>query len=296
MNDTIETLIDDLVDAIDDKDVNRARNQIGAIGDRYDELNGEEEKRIRQATILRGNGALSEDEGEQLGQLVSTAASTEMKRGAFLIRAVAAVRALEQDTSPDGNFEQAVTEVKDSDGHLETEIDNSTPIIQESEIPPSVELVNLSLNPATVAPTQTSQMVVTIANVGDEPADGVELALDPPNGVSVSEPQETIGTVGSDVDRMKIFEIEGKAPGEKRIPVELTSANAGSDINSKALTVEEVDDPSVEEYAEQDGIVRLNGLRQAIQDWREATISANLLEEVTGAWRTQEEIEDDQPH
>lgn len=291
MSDTVETLIDDLVEAIDGEDAERARNLIGAIGDRYDELSVEEEKRIRQATVLRGNGALSEKKREQLGRMVSTAANTEMKRGAFLIRAVAAVRALGQDTTPENDFEQAATEVKDADEKLEIEVDNSTPIIQESDIPPRVELVNLSLTPTTVAPGQSSQMAATVANVGGDPADGVELTLDPPAGVSISEQRETIGTLEGDTDRTRTFEIEGGVSGEQRISVELTSANAGSDIDSKSLTVEEVDNLSVEEYADQDGIVRLTGLRQAIRHWRGATISANLLAEATDAWRTQEQVD-----
>ncbi|MFC6720691.1 hypothetical protein [Halobacteriaceae bacterium SHR40] len=293
MSDTIDTdtLIDDLVEAIDDEDANRTRNLIGAIGDRYDELSADEEKRIRQATILRGNGGLSEDEEEQLGQLVSTAANTEMKRGAFLIRAVAAVRELEQDSTPQDDFEQAVTEVKDADENLETELNNSTPVIEGSDIPPSVEIVNLSLEPATVAPDQTSQMVVTIANVGDEPADDIELSLDPSEGVSVSEPQETIGTIGSDEDRTRTFEVEGKTLGEQRIRVELTSANAGSDIDSRSLTVEETDEPDVGEYTDQDGVIDTDGLRNAVADWQAGDIDTDLLREVVTAWQSGDPIE-----
>lgn len=291
MSDTVETLIDELVQALDDGDTDQARNLIGAIGDQYDELRTDEEKRIRQATILRGNGALSQDEEEQLGQLVNTAASTEMKRGAFLIRAVAAVRAVEQETTPEGDFEDAVTEVKAADEDLETEVEQNESTIEESEIPPSIEIIKLRLDPSTVGLDQTSQLNATIGNVGNESANEVELTISPAEGASVSESRKTLGTVVGDEDRTETFDVEAEESGDQRIRMDVTSANAGSDADSKTLTVEELDDPSLQDYTDQDRIVRLSGLREAVQDWRETNISDDLLETVTDAWRTQQEVE-----
>lgn len=54
---------------------------------------------------------------------------------------------------------------------------------------------------------------------------------------------------------------------------------------------EEVDDPSVEDYAEPDGIVRLDGLRDAISDWRVDVITEALLKDVVDAWRTRREVD-----
>lgn len=291
MSDTVETLIDELVQALDDGDTDQARNLIGAIGDQYDELRTDEEKRIRQATILRGNGALSQDEEEQLGQLVNTAASTEMKRGAFLIRAVAAVRAVEQETTPEEDFEDAVTEVKAADEDLETEVEQNESTIEESEIPPSIEIIKLRLDPSTVGLDQTSQLNATIGNVGNESANEVELTISPAEGASVSESRKTLGTVVGDEDRTETFDVEAEESGDQRIRMDVTSANAGSDADSKTLTVEELDDPSLQDYTDQDSIVRLSGLREAVQDWRETNISDDLLETVTDAWRTQQEVE-----
>lgn len=291
MSDTVETLIDELVQALDDGDTDQARNLIGAIGDQYDELRTDEEKRIRQATILRGNGTLSQDEEEQLGQLVNTAASTEMKRGAFLIRAVAAVRAVEQETTPEEDFEDAVTEVKAADEDLETEVEQNESTIEESEIPPSIEIIKLRLDPSTVGLDQTSQLNATIGNVGNESANEVELTISPAEGASVSESRKTLGTVVGDEDRTETFDVEAEESGDQRIRMDVTSANAGSDADSKTLTVEELDDPSLQDYTDQDRIVRLSGLREAVQDWRETNISDDLLETVTDAWRTQQEVE-----
>ena len=52
----------------------------------------------------------------------------------------------------------------------------------------------------------------------------------------------------------------------------------------------EEDDPSGEDYADPDGIIRLDGLRDAIADWRDGVITKSLLEEITDAWRTRREV------
>ena len=291
MSDSIEILIDDLVEAIDNNDADNARNLIGVLGDQYSELSSDERIRLRQATILRGGEALSDEEEEQLGQLVSTAASTEMKRAAFLIRAVAAVRAIEDEADSEGDFGEAVTEVKTADEDLQTEIEKSESTIEESEIPPSIEILNLSLDPSTVNKDQTTELNTTISNVGDDDADEVEISLNPPEEVSTSEVQTTIGTVTGGEDRTETFDIEAEEVGDQRIRVDVTSANAGSDADSKTLSVEELDEPSVEDYTDQNGIVSLTGIRVAVSDWRDTNISVALLEEVAKAWRTQEQIE-----
>lgn len=290
MSETVTDMIDELVEAINDEDTERARNLIGAIGDSYGEISTEEEKRIRQASLLRGDGTLSETDKEDLGALVSSAANTEMKRGAFLLRAVTAVREIEQNSTPE-DFDNAVSEVKSADEELEVQVENSETIIQESEIPPSVEIVNLGLNPSTIGRNQASRLDVTVVNVGDDPAKNVKITIDPAEGTSISELEETLGTVGSDDDRTRDYDIEVNETGEHRIRVEVVSENAGSDIDSKTLSVEEAEGPIVEDYADQNGIVNLSGLRAAIEDWRETAITDALLEEVTEAWRTQKEVD-----
>jgi len=86
------------------------------------------------------------------------------------------------------------------------------------------------------------------------------------------------------------YEIKGTKTGEYQIRFEATSENGGSDIDSMTLTIEEGQEASVEDYATENGIVKLSGLRDAIADWRKSEISDTLLSEVTAAWRSRESI------
>lgn len=284
------TSVDNLIEAINEQDASRARELIEEVGDEYDELSVEEEKRVRQAILLRGDDSLSEAEDEQLEQLVSSSTNAEVKRGAFLLRAVTAVLKIEQDSESDDTINEAVTELKQADEDLEQQKENTEQVIEDSKIPPSIELIKAQLDTSTITVGRSTQLVVTVANVGDESAESVELTIETNNGLTISKSSETFGSISGGGNQTRTYEVNGDDTGEQQIRVDVISENAGSDANSATLSVEEANEPSVENYVNQDGLVRLTGLREAITDWRESTIPDELLREVTAAWRAQETV------
>jgi hypothetical protein len=291
MSESIENLINELEDAISNREVKRARDLISLIGSQYEQQSAEEQKRIRQATILRGDDTLVDDKEQRLGQLVTNSAITEMKRGAFLIRAVSAVLEIEQDSTPDDSFGNAVSEVKEADENLKQNEQDSKSIIEESTIPPSVELVRLSLQTSTVQVGQSTQLEIILTNVGDKPADKVESTLKLDGGVAVSEFADQPNSLDGGEEKQLVYEIEGIETGEYRARFEATSENGGSDIDSITLTVEQDRDPVVEDYATENGLVTVNGLREAIADWRNTDITDELLSQVTTVWIEQKEVD-----
>lgn len=290
MNDTVSNLIDDLAEAIRNENAEQARTLISTLGDKYDEVSAEEEKQIRQAALLRENADLTEENEETLAALVSRSADTEMKRGAFLLRAAAAVRNIEQNVAPD-DFDEAVSEVKTADEKLDAQITESEPVIEDATIPPSVEIVGLSVISATIGRNQTTKLRMTVANVGDESAERVKIELTPDEGISLSEVEDSLGQVREDEEYTRTYDVEANTIGEQRIRASVSSDNAGTDTSSETLTIEETTRSDLDEYTDQNNIVKLEGLRKAIQDWRRGVISDALLGEVTDAWRTQETVD-----
>ena len=284
------TSVDNLIEAINEPDASRARELIEEVGDEYDELSVEEEKRVRQAILLRGDDSLSEAEDEQLEQLISSSTKAEVKRGAFLLRAATAVLKIEQDSGPDDTINEAVTELKQADEDLEQQKENTEQVIQESKISPSIELIKAKLDTSTIPVGRSTQLIVTVANVGDESAKSVELTIETNNGLTIAKSSETLDSISDGGSQTRTYEVNGDDTGEQQIRVDVSSKNAGSDANSVTLSVEEANEPSVEDYVNQDGLVRLTGLREAIADWRESTVSDELLQEVTAAWRAQETV------
>lgn len=72
---------------------------------------------------------------------------------------------------------------------------------------------------------------------------------------------------------------------------EITAAGDGSEATITREIILSIEDLSVEDYVDEEGIIKLAGLRDAISDWRGGDIDDELLGAVTESWRTQEQIE-----
>ena len=57
--------------------------------------------------------------------------------------------------------------------------------------------------------------------------------------------------------------------------------SSGSDVET-----DRIDEGPVDDYAGDDGVVGTDGLRDALDDWRNETIDTDLLRDVIDAWRT----------
>jgi len=78
--------------------------------------------------------------------------------------------------------------------------------------------------------------------------------------------------------------------GEYTVRFQVKDKNGNTATTSRTISVAaEGDQRSVEDYVE-DEQVKLNGLREAIADWRTSEISDALLADVTAAWRSQDNV------
>lgn len=67
------------------------------------------------------------------------------------------------------------------------------------------------------------------------------------------------------------------------------NGNLYQDFAFEALTIE-VTDGTTADYANESGVVDNDGLRTALDDWRQGDISTQLLRDVVDAWRTGEQV------
>ncbi|PGF14376.1 hypothetical protein CP556_21515 [Natrinema sp. CBA1119] len=78
------------------------------------------------------------------------------------------------------------------------------------------------------------------------------------------------------------------------LPEEAGSYNVSvNDLEPTEITVEEAasDEPTVSDYANENGVVELSGLSTAIDDWRSSEIGLGLLSDVIDAWRSGESVD-----
>ena len=73
-------------------------------------------------------------------------------------------------------------------------------------------------------------------------------------------------------------------PEDSDVGTHTATVSSDDDFDTVEIDVLE-DEPSVSDYADEDGIVQTSGLLDAIGDWRDGKIDTSLLLDVIGAWR-----------
>ena len=289
---TIQSLLDELVNAVREGDIDRAREILHSLADRFDELREAERLEVRRSSSARGSEETTADAVEQLNNHILTASETQISRGAFLLEAVAILRELEEESNE--TTETADTEADELTAlgdRLQTQqseyeaVESGVEDIKETqEIPPQVSIQSIGA-PSVVAPETQFEVSTTVTNVGDVAAEDVSLVADLyQDGTKQDERTDALGTIESG----EIVETTWTGISDtETILVSVGSSNGGSDTSEKSVLVTDAEEePEIADYTDSNDIVQSDGLREAVADWRAGEIDTDLLRDVVDAWRS----------
>ena len=258
MTETITEMIDELVDAIEEENTERSRELVDLIGDEYDSMSSQEQKTIRQATILRGGENLTEEEREQLSEVVSASADIEAKRGTFILQALTTITSLEEGAEPDDEFDEAASAQKEAEVNFKEKEAVGSSIVGEFEIPASIEILNMNLGSSRIYLTETTRLNTILSNIGDTDAESIEIKFKIADELFISSEAETLDDFSGGEERTESYEIGGKDVGDYRIRAEVSSENAGTDIDSTSIVIEPVEVKWQPPVADQDDSHNIN--------------------------------------
>jgi len=130
----------------------------------------------------------------------------------------------------------------------------------------------LEVSPAEPTVGESVDFDASDSEAGDVPIDSYEWAID-------GESLDASGSIVTD---------EFDDPGEYTVEVTVVDADGEDDTVSETVTVVDDEPPEgVSEYENDDGEVDTEGLRDAIDDWRnDDEVDTDLLREVIDAWRS----------
>jgi len=153
----------------------------------------------------------------------------------------------------------------------------------------TVEVASLTA-PEEVTDNELFEVGYTVENVGEEPTrKGVELIID---GEEVANKPDTL-TAGQSVSN-SFTNVSLPSDVEPGDTVEVT-VRTGDDAETQNLTVADTDGstgpPSVAEYANDQGIVDIDGVSDAISDWQNGEIGIGLVSDIISAWQSGNPVE-----
>lgn len=103
--------------------------------------------------------------------------------------------------------------------------------------PPFFELqVQVTDSPTTLE--KPFELVITVKNTGDIPAEDVQIFLELPEGLSTQKRTKFIGTLAGMDSQTMLFSLVGDSVGEYTIQVEVTATNVQPNIISKHISIQ----------------------------------------------------------
>lgn len=297
---TVQSLLDDLVSEVKQENVGAAKQVLGSLIDRFDELRENEQLEIRRSSSARRNPANTNETVQKLTDHILTASETQVSRSAFLLEAVTILNELEDERSQDQNASQmtaadGATELNTLGERLQSQqsdyddAEAKVAGVKDGQDLPAQVSVQKVEAPNSVRAGRTVPVSTTITNVGDEEAESVVVtATFYQNGTTQQEQAVEIGPLEGGESHEESW--PGVADIDRAL-VAVNSANGSSDTSETTVLVTKTgSDPSVIDYAAPNGTIQLQGLRRAVADWRTDVISQGLLEEIVDAWRTRREV------
>jgi uncharacterized repeat protein (TIGR01451 family) len=236
-NQQILNTLGDLRTAIENENYEIAREISSDLSDLYDEVESDEQSFKQKISAFRGSDELSPEERHELELYLQSATAAEFQRNGLLAASIGMF------LSDDPEDLEETQELVASTEQLEMQEQNlldaqgtAEETIGDKEAPPAAVIASVS-DVETIETATTTSLTVTVSNAGDLSAETVELTARADDGLTVSPSTVTIDTLAGEANTGVEFEITGTSYGVQRLTFELSSENAGTDIQDVTVSV-----------------------------------------------------------
>jgi len=298
-NHSLESLLADLATAVEQNRLEDARALFAEVEGRIETRRIGTDATTAAVRAARTPGDVGLDDVgsiesvEGLTDYLVAAEQANSQRLELLTRVGAFLTAPDTERTPDPSTVVASIErTANSEASFETATATVEDELSDREVPGTLAGLSVELNPTTVPTGSESTLSVSVRNVGNEVAEGVVVTTDLPAEVSGTPETVPLGTVAGGESRSATVNVTPSANGSHPLGVTVSSSDAGTVTGTVVLRqvdASEFSNPLVE-YANEDGVVTTDGLRDAIGDWRTGEIGTELLREVIDGWRSGEPV------
>jgi len=271
--------------ALANGDYEAAEDALAELSELYEELEADERTLKRKVTALRETGDVAPDDHDALRRFLQTATATEFRRTGLLTGGLGLVVGDSPDElAPLDDLETSAADLEEQERSFRAAAETVEEATEEYDIPPRVTIRSVA-TPERIPLEEEKPVTVTVANVGDETAGDLELAVDGGEGVSIAPATVSVGTLGAGERAEETVDATGTSVGLHEATVELDSSDAGHDTRQVDLRVAEIDPPDVCAYTDEEGRVTTAALFAAVADYREGDIGLEVVLDVLAAWQ-----------
>lgn len=229
----IPKILDDLTDAV-------AESDRGAVKDTMDELEAElasvraaEQALIAQAVTARDKTSMSRERRQSVDSLARTAAAVKLPRSQVMTLGAYYVAAPSQ--VDDQQLVNAADSLAEEEKSFVQEADRAGPVLDEVELPPTLAFVSVDASSDARPKGTAFDVDVTIRNVGDQAAEGVELSVT--SDLPTDPDRVDVGRLGVDADASATVTVDAATAGEFDMAFTADADEAESASRSVDVTV-----------------------------------------------------------
>jgi hypothetical protein len=287
---SVSQLLDSLEVAIKEEDYEEARIVLGQIQQTFQENRSSEVVAVAQAEVVRATGDIPIDQHQILAEYINGVASMDLRRAQLL--AIAEVLLSNPAEQDDGQVQTTIGDTRQAEDQLQQTADQVEPVISESELQPKIAIPSFVPPQSGTAVDQSFTSTLSVENVGDSEAKGVEVTVAAPDSVELSTETFGIGSISAHNTVTKEIEGVGSQEGAYTLNVRVASENAGNARESATIAVRteqeqpppigdftnpptDQDDDGLYEDITGDGTLGFNDVVELFQHRNDPTVQSN---------------------
>jgi hypothetical protein len=254
------TLLEQLASAITNDRPNDALALLRQLRREYDAQSPTTEQTITQVQSVRTAADSDFATVEEFTNYLSQAAQIRTTRAVVVLQVATYIQTSGQEVSKREVLE-TIEQAKQQEKAFSDEAETVQGQLDALTIPAQVTLLDVDVSQTQLGVGEDSTVVIEVANVGDDPAQEVTVAIDGGQALSVSETTRSLGEIApnerqraessiasivesetTQSQKQTTVEITGAKAGREAMEVSVRSANAGSARDSVTMTVADTED------------------------------------------------------
>jgi hypothetical protein len=225
----------EFADAVESGDRERAEELAREVAASFEDLTAEESAAVRRS--LLGRREADPDDLGTLGSHAGASLEVTLLRSSVLLAALAALESSEDPDTATQEVRDLATELKAADERLSDEEAAAGSVVRKETVPAGVIIAAVRGTERPMAIDGETTVSVTLRNPGDEPAQGVAVTATTGAGLGVSPREAGVGRIPGGGEREVSFTVAGRLGGEQAVELEVSSAEAGTDLKTVSVRV-----------------------------------------------------------
>jgi hypothetical protein len=184
MTTNIVNLLGRFQEAVEESDYEEANAVLDQLAEDYQQANATESALVQRYSIARSAGGVSDQGQERLNQYIQAVVEIGLRRAGALSEMQGFVAGANVDA---GTLSDRITSLRNQEEKVKSRAAGASKVEITKSLPTSIIVSQFKINTSPLPKGQEAVLTAYIQNVGDKPANEIDIALTSSDGISFSQ-------------------------------------------------------------------------------------------------------------